>query len=146
MVFLLNVLATFFMTGLIWFVQLVHYPLFAAVGQSSFVNYEVQHNNLTTYVVIVPMFIELITAVMLIWQRPSFMPLWLAWLGLALVGVIWFSTAFLQVPAHSVLTLGFNELAHRNLLQTNWLRTLAWSLRVGLLMFCLRNLLNLAKS
>lgn len=142
MVFLLNVLATFFMTGLIWFVQVVHYPLFGAVGQSSFVSYEVQHNNLTTYVVIMPMFIELITAFLLLWQRPSFMPLWLAWLGLALVGVIWLSTAFLQVPAHSVLSSGFNDLAHRNLVQTNWLRTIAWSVRVALLMFCLRNALR----
>ena len=30
---LLHAAATLFMTGLIWFVQVVHYPLFARVGE-----------------------------------------------------------------------------------------------------------------
>jgi hypothetical protein len=33
---LANAAATFFMVGVIWFVQVVHYPLFARVGTLDF--------------------------------------------------------------------------------------------------------------
>ncbi len=35
--------ATAAMTGLIWFVQVVHYPLFDLVGRAQFVGYEAAH-------------------------------------------------------------------------------------------------------
>jgi hypothetical protein len=133
-VLLLNAASTLFMTGLIWFVQVVHYPLFNTVGSEKFVAYEIKHSNLTTLVVIVPMFAELITSVILLWQRPEGIATWQLWTGLLLVGVIWFSTAFLQVPQHSVLSQGFNERAYEMLVQSNWLRTVAWTLRSGLVL------------
>lgn len=131
---LINAAATLFLTGLIWFVQVVHYPLFNAVGADKFVAYEVRHSNLTTLVVIAPMFIELITSVALLWLRPDGIATWQLWLGLGLVGVIWFSTAFLQVPQHSILASGFDERAYQVLVQSNWLRTVAWSARSVLVM------------
>jgi hypothetical protein len=45
---LLNAGTTIFMTGLVWFVQIVHYPLFKDVGQDKFKHYEAQHSNLTS--------------------------------------------------------------------------------------------------
>ena len=129
------------MTGLIWFVQIVHYPLFDTVGLNNFVNYETKHSNLTTYVVILPMFVELLTACLLIWLRPSFVGSE-AWLGAVLVGIIWLSTAFLQVPQHSTLAGGFNETAHQTLVLSNWIRTVAWSLRSVLVMYWLYKILN----
>jgi hypothetical protein len=136
-VLLLNAIATLFMTGLIWFVQVVHYPLFNSVGIKEFIAYEARHSNLTTLVVIVPMVIELITAFVLLWQRPNGIVAWQLWLGLGLVGLIWFSTAFLQVPQHSVLAQGFNEQAYQLLLKGNWLRTAAWTLRSFLVVWWL---------
>ncbi len=124
------------MTGLIWFVQVVHYPLFDTVGLNNFVNYETKHSQLTTYVVIVPMFIELITACLLIWRRPFFIGTEV-WFAAALLGVIWLSTAFLQVPQHNILTNGFDVQAHQTLVFTNWIRTVAWSLRTSLVMYWL---------
>ena len=44
----LHLAATAAMTGLIWFVQVVHYPLFAAVGADQFVAYEVAHQRRTS--------------------------------------------------------------------------------------------------
>lgn len=141
MSFLLNVFSTLFMTGLIWFVQVVHYPLFDGVGLADFAAYEKRHSDLTTYVVIVPMFVELITAALLVWQRPEVITGREAWSGLGLVGIIWLSTAVLQVPQHGVLGAGFDEGAHGNLVVTNWLRTFAWSARALLIMLWLRRLL-----
>ncbi len=117
------------MTGLIWFVQLVHYPLYKRVGQQGFSHYQTQHARLTSYVVLLPMVLELVTGLALMWLRPAGVPLWQLYLSAGLIGLIWLSTAVLQMPQHSSLMNGFNERAHSLLVQTNWLRTIAWSLR-----------------
>lgn len=124
--------ATLMMAGAIWIVQVVHYPLFARVGLEGFAAYENAHSALITLVVMPTMLVELGTAAWLIVQRPESTPLWLAVAGLALVGVIWFSTFFLQVPQHTVLAGGFDPDAHRILVSTNWIRTAAWSIRAVL--------------
>lgn len=141
MALLLNIASTLFMTGVIWFVQVVHYPLFDGVGLDGFELYETRHSNLTTFVVIVPMFVELITAALLVWKRPALLNVWKVWLGLGLVGIIWLSTAFLQVPQHSKLALGFDVSAHGFLVSSNWLRTAAWTLRSALVVVWLSRLI-----
>jgi hypothetical protein len=117
------------MTGLIWFVQIVHYPLFSKVGQDQFIVYEKFHNTLTTWVVGPVMLAEAITALILATRQGGTV----LWICLGLLGVIWLSTAFLQVPQHSILEAGFNPEAHRKLVSTNWIRTILWSARALLL-------------
>jgi hypothetical protein len=132
LVFLLHAAATWYMTGLIWFVHVVHYPLFAAVGRGQFSAYEQRHTSLTTWVVAPPMLLEAATAVLVFWLRPPGVPEWQLWVGIILVAVIWLSTFLLQVPCHETLSQGFDETIHQRLVSTNWIRTTAWSLR-GLL-------------
>jgi hypothetical protein len=55
--------------------------------------------------------------------------------GIVLVGILWISTAAVQVPLHNRLATGFEAAAARKLCATNWLRTLVWSLRGGLAMW-----------
>jgi hypothetical protein len=129
LILLAHVAATWMMVGLIWFVQIVHYPLFAHVGEGAFPAYETAHNRLTTWVVGPPMFIEAATAFVLLLAKPEPIPAILVWLGAALVLVIWLSTALLQVPQHDILTRGFAIDAYRFLVLSNWLRTVAWTLR-----------------
>lgn len=124
-----HLISTIFMTGVIWFVQIVHYPLFARVGESSFTEYERSHTRLTTWVVAPPMLVEAATAVLLVWLRPSSVTDLQVGIGLALVATNWLSTALLQVPCHTTLTEGFNAAVIRRLVSTNWIRTSAWSLR-----------------
>jgi uncharacterized membrane protein len=134
LVFLVNLAATWFMVGLIWFVQIVHYPLMADVGRDGFAAYEAKHSAWTTWVVMPAMLLELATAITLLVIRPATMPLWLAWLGVALVAVVWLSTGLLQVPQHNRLLVTFDVDAHAWLVASNWLRTAAWSVRGVLLM------------
>ena len=56
---LLHLIPTTFMAGVIWFVQVVHYPLFRGVGEHAFRCYEERHTVLTTWVVLPPMVAEL---------------------------------------------------------------------------------------
>jgi hypothetical protein len=120
-----HALVTFFMTGLIWFVQVVHYPLFDRVGKADFASYEQQNTRRTTWVVAGPMLLELGLSAVLAWSPGGT----LAWCGLALLGIIWLSTAVCQVPMHCRLEQGFDRAAYRSLVRGNWVRTIAWSLR-----------------
>jgi uncharacterized membrane protein len=132
LIFVLNLLATWYMVGLIWMVQIVHYNLFDRVGQGKFVQYEADHGRLITPIVGVPMLFEIVTAGLLAMSAPAGFPKWAAWLGIALVIAIWLSTALLQVPCHNRLMEGFDEATYRKLVNTNWIRTVFWSAR-GLL-------------
>ncbi|MFN3167659.1 MAG: hypothetical protein ACE37H_11405 [Phycisphaeraceae bacterium] len=128
-ILLLHAFATLYMAGLIWFVQLVHYPLMAAVGRDGYADYQRLHERRTGWAVGPAMLVELSTAIAVVLLRPDAVAPWLAWLGLALVVLIWLSTALLQVPCHKRLGKGFDEHAHRRLVATNWLRTALWSAR-----------------
>lgn len=115
------------MTGLIWFVQVVHYPLFDQADRSQFRTFHADHSRLTTYVVIVPMLLELVSSVGLLVARPEGSSRPLIWIGAALAAITWASTAFLQVPTHEKLSGGFERKQHRFLVRSNWIRTFAWS-------------------
>lgn len=136
LLFLLQLFSTAAMFGLIWFVQVVHYPLFLAVGPDHFPAYEAAHANRTTYVVAPLMLLELVTAMSLLSPalRPAFVSARAAFLGAALVGVIWFSTAFVQVPLHNRLQGGYSPQTIARLVATNWVRTAAWTARAVLLL------------
>ena len=131
---LVHVAATLFMVGLIWFVQIVHYPLFGSVGQAEFPGYEQAHVQRTSWVVIPAMLIELITAMILVVVPPPGVADWLPIVGLVLLGVIGASTQFLQVPCHARLTIQFDTATHRWLVRSNWVRTVAWTLRGGVVL------------
>lgn len=124
--------ATAFMTGLIWFVQVVHYPLFARVGETSSMAYAHAHQRRTTWVVAPVMVAEALVAVWIAVAPPPGLAAWMPWAGLALLAVIWASTALLQVPMHARLARGWDAPAHKRLVATNWMRTAAWSLRTML--------------
>lgn len=132
LVLLAHLSATLLMVGVIWIVQIVHYPLFSAVGADSFAAYEAAHSRRISYIVMPLMLIELATAALLALAPPPQVAPALLWVGLALVVLIWLSTFALQVPQHRILSGGFDLRAHRLLVATNWLRTIGWSLR-GLL-------------
>ena len=134
-IFLFNLISTWYMVGLIWMVQVVHYKMFDRVGEEQFVRYEADHNRLITPIVGVPMLIEITTAAALLLSGPSVFPRWAAWTGLTLVVAIWLSTAALQVPCHHRLTSGFDEQVYRRLVATNWIRTMLWTARGGLLAY-----------
>lgn len=126
----IHLVATLFMAGLIVFVQVVHYPLMARVGDASFRDYEAAHTLRTGWVVMPPMVAELGTALWLAGLPPAPGLRGLAVGGAVLVGLIWLSTALLQAPAHGRLTRGWDPAVHRFLVRSNWIRTALWLGRV----------------
>jgi hypothetical protein len=136
-IFLAQVFSTLAMVGVIWFVQLVHYPLFNRVGTEAFVGFQACNLRKTGWVVIPLMLIELATALLLIWQRPEGILPDQVWIGVGLLVAIWLSTALIQAPLHRRLSLEFLPGTHRKLVMTNWIRTIAWSARGWLILWML---------
>ncbi len=119
--------STLFMTGLIWFVHVVHYPLFARVEPGAFPAYHAAHSRATTFVVVIPMVLELLTAAWLVARRPEGTGAGLAAFGLAAALVSWAATFALSVPEHNRLAGGFDVEAHRRLVSTNAVRLASWT-------------------
>ena len=130
---LLNLISTWFMVGLIWLVQLVHYRQFDLVGETSWLDYHRRHSTMITVLVAPAMLIEAASSIGLVISRPAAMAPWIAWAGLALVAVAWLSTALIQVPCHNKLSRRFDAAVCRSLTIGNWIRTIAWTAR-GVLM------------
>jgi hypothetical protein len=81
----------------------------------------------TGWIVTPVMLAEAATALALLFDAR--VPAAFAWGGAGLLAAVWLSTAFLQAPAHVALRRGFDPSLHARLVRTNWIRTVAWSLR-----------------
>lgn len=121
---------TWFLCGLIWTIQLVHYPSFADVSREGFSSFHQAHVQRITALVALPMLVELVTAGVILLVAP--VPRASATVGLVLVAIVWGATAFVQVPLHDALARGADSATITRLVDTNWVRTVAWTLRAVL--------------
>ena len=124
-----HALATFGLLGLIWVVQLAIYPLFAKVGRAEFARYHEAYCARIAWVVAPLMFIELLSAIALLYVASGPFQEAELWWGLAAIVAIWVSTAALSVPEHRRLLKGFDQRAFQRLVWTNWIRTALWTAR-----------------
>lgn len=134
-IFLIHASATLFSVGLVWTIQIVHYPLFRNVGAEGYAAYQTLHMSRITYVVAPVMLAELATAIYFAFVvydgiNPNYFRF-----GLALVLLIWISTMFIQSPIHGRLAKAFNDDLANKLVLTNWIRTIFWTLRGALILW-----------
>jgi len=127
-VVVLNLIAAWTMTGVIWIVQLVHYPLLAVVGADRSVDVAVRHQRAISFVVGPPMAVEGVTTLWLLADRPDGVAVWLPWAGAVCVGVALLSTVLLSVPRHARMAAGPDPEVGAELVRTNWPRTIAWTM------------------
>lgn len=136
LILLLQLASTLFMTGLIWFVQLVHYPLMKLAGAEQFSTFSAAHQNRTTWVVAGPMMLELATSLGLVVSSTMLRQSLVYQASVILLIAIWISTALRQMPLHRQLLLGHNAQCIERLVRSNWIRTFAWTLR-SVILCCL---------
>ncbi|MCB1176195.1 MAG: hypothetical protein KDK36_01335 [Leptospiraceae bacterium] len=123
----IQIFSCFFMTGLIWLIQLIHYPAYKYIAEDYFSIYQNFHTKTITYIVFPLMSFESVSGFILIFLIPisSFFFL------LNFIGIIsiWLVTGLLSVPAHNKLNSGKNFKVIKKLILSNWLRTIIWSIR-----------------
>jgi len=128
-VLLFSTLATWGMIGLIWLIQVVHYPMLAQYSEALPSTAAADHATRITPVVGPFMAVEGITALALMASPPDGVSWILMWAAAALLGIALLSTVVFSVPQHSRLAQGHSDEAAAALIRTNWYRTIAWTAR-----------------
>jgi hypothetical protein len=122
-----HLVSTLIMVGMIWTIQLVHYPLMALVGTDGFTAYEAAHSTRMAVLVLLPWTIQGITVAALLLAPPVGVAPMLVWSAALTAGVPVVVTVFRSVPAHARLARSFDPTVHRSLVASNWLRTAGWT-------------------
>ncbi|MCB2206638.1 hypothetical protein KQI65_17995 [bacterium] len=135
--YILQLLCTFSMTGIIWFVQIVHYPLMRKVGKGRFSRYLETHLVLTIFVVAPVMLLEGVSVIYGLLRPNPWLQGDALTLGAGLLLLIWLISVFVHFPQNRRLAKEFEARAYRRLLFGNWIRVYAWSFRSIVLLFSL---------
>ena len=123
-IILFNFFISSFMLGVILVTQFVNYPLLLIFDKNNIQKFHKHYVNKISIIVVPGMIIELILAILLIYNSIS-----LSIVNLFFLFIIYLSTFFIQVPIHETIKLESNRLIINNLVSTNWIRTFAWFLK-----------------
>lgn len=140
-ILILHTFTASFMMGVVWLVQVIHYPLYYRYDKENFVGTIRQHLLRISIVTVPVMVLEMITGIWLVFNPP------LGWviimrLLLVLLLINWISTLSVQAKCHIKLLKGYDERTIRFLVLSNWIRTFSWTLRSILLFWLLHSICN----
>jgi hypothetical protein len=114
----------FYNVGVVWFAQLVVYPLFAKVGAEDYVTYHRFYASQIPLPVIFPGFANFLLPIALIFCRPQSVPLAIAVADAACGLLSLVVTVALEIPRHDRLEKdGKQDKVIRELIRYNWPRT-----------------------
>ena len=140
LVLFVHLIFTSVMTGVIWVIQIVHYPSFHFVEKELYTAFQKFHMNRISIIVIPIMLAELITGLLLLLDKSSKSSLLI--ISFVILILILAITGVFFSKAHNKLIIGYQELVVNQLVVMNWIRTLLWTLRLLLLIFFIHLHLN----
>lgn len=121
---LVHAAAVFALFGLIWTIQLVHYPMFKYVEAPHWPRFHGLHSRNITFVVFPLMLIELLTALQLFVKESTSTNL----IFVVCAGLTWLLTILLFVPLHGKVSNRPLPNIFDKLVAYNWTRVLAWTI------------------
>ena len=127
----IHFLSTSLMVGIIWVIQLLHYPTFHFIEQSDYVEFQHFHMQRISFIVVPVMIIELLSGFMLVYYFRSNLLI----LCLIILLVIWSITFVFFTKLHQSLLGGYDKIIVDKLVQINWSRTVLWSLKLIILIY-----------
>ncbi len=136
---MIHLISTSLMVGIIWVIQVVHYPSFHFIGNSRYISFQKFHMERISYIVIPVMLVESISGFLLIYDELNLILL----ISMVLLLSIWMLTVFFFASVHQKLVSGYQVEMVAKLVKINWVRTLLWTLRLLLLIiYFTENLIN----
>ena len=127
----IHFLSTSLMVGIIWVIQLLHYPAFHFIKEIDYVEFQHFHMQRISFIVVPVMIIELLSGFMLVYYFRSNLFI----LCLTILLVIWLITFAFFTKLHQSLLGGYDKIIVDKLVQINWSRTVLWSLRLIILIY-----------
>jgi len=99
------------------------------IASTEFQDFEKLHCKRIGQIVGPVMLAEGVAALAIWWFSRTFFESTLSSMGVLLIAAIWLCTFTVQMPIHRRLEDGRDEALIAKLVQTNWFRTVAWTLR-----------------
>ena len=127
----IHFLSTSLMVGIIWVIQLLHYPTFHFIKENDYVEFQHFHMQRISFIVVPVMIIEILSGFMLVYYFRSNLFI----LCLTILLVIWLITFAFFTKLHQSLLGGYDKIIVDKLVQINWSRTVLWSLRLIILIY-----------
>lgn len=93
-------------------------------------DFQIFHERRISIIVLPLMLIEAVLCVILLINSLNFQNI----VSFVLLLIIWISTILIQMPIHSKLEHGFDEELIKKLVSTNWTRTIAWTMKLLILL------------
>ena len=132
--FMIHLVSTSFMVGVIWIVQLVHYPTFLFIDEQKSYDFQKFHMSRISYIVMPAMTTELFSGIYIYIYSNMAIDSNLFLLALTILIINWIITALVFVKMHNKLLINYKIEIISLLVKWNWLRTLLWSVRLILLL------------
>ena len=132
--FVIHLVSTSFMVGVIWIVQLVHYPTFLFIDEQKSYDFQKFHMSRISYIVMPAMTTELFSGIYIFIYSNMAIDSNLFLLALTILIINWIITALVFVKMHNKLLINYKIEIISLLVKWNWLRTLLWSVRLILLL------------
>ena len=129
-----HLFSSFALTGIIWLVQVVHYPSFRFVEEETYPEFQRFHVSRIPRIVAPLMIIEALTGIILLVRGIHF-PDYVLWINIICIIGIWLTTGFINNPKHEKLAAGKDLNVIHALILSNWPRTVLWSGKSLLLFF-----------
>ena len=123
------------MVGVIWVIQLVHYPSFRYTDREKYVSFQIFHMRNISFIVVPVMILEFLSGLLLVLYHSNQESL--LRISFILLLIIWLVTALFFAQIHQKLSKGYDETLVRNLVSLNWIRTLLWTIRTIIITYCL---------
>ena len=126
----IHFLSTSLMVGVIWIIQLLHYPTFHFIEKENYTTFQDFHMNRVSFIVVPTMITELVSGILVVLTLPKF---FLFKISLGILASIWIVTFLFFTKLHQSLTVGYDEVLVNKLVRLNWLRTALWTARLLIL-------------
>lgn len=135
---LINLTLSAILCGLIWTVQIVHYPSFLDVGTKEYLAFQQNHMKNISLLVMPLMLLELGMGIYLQVEHIRTHIHWLVYVATFLLLLIWIVTMFVASPLHGkLLNKGYEVQNIQKLISSNWIRTLAWTGKTAIFFYLL---------
>lgn len=127
---LLNLISTLLIAGVLWFIQLVHFPLINEMPAKNMVNNGYYHMQKILGIINLLFIIDFITIVFLLLLVNSDLSATLMLINILIFLFTVILTRITFLPIHQNLSKNPNSFLISKLINLNWIRTLVWSLKV----------------
>jgi hypothetical protein len=133
-IFVMAFALVFYGNGAAFVESFVNYSSWHLIGRDEFVAYHQFIGPRVLTFLVAPALLGTVFTVLMLWARPSVIPLWAVWAAIAAQVIVWVSTATIQVPIQLQLSARGPSLELlEHLIETNfWLRRIPYGVCAAL--------------